>query len=509
MLQLDSTASEQAKQDALERFAGRSLLAFTTNAAGRLMKFGFHLVVSRSVGLVGYGAYTLGYNLLVFIQNFTLVELDQALIRFVPAYRALGSHGSMRGILRTAWTFCTAISLVIGTALFFSSDLIGSRLFHSSLVAQALRGFAPALPFFTWVALGSATAQAFRAVGQSVLIQDLVFPAAMLALVLPLTAMHLGLQAPLLAFSGGAAIAGLVGLVFASRRLAGPPPARQAYRIKEWSTFGAQMMVIGGAALVFTSISPVALAIFGDVRQVGIYNAALMLVLQTSVLFSGMAVVLPAMLAELFSRGALPAAEALLQAAARWLALLAIPVFLCLITMAPCVLALFGPGFEAGTPLVVALALGNLVTTVTVFNGYALVNAGRQQIDMLDHLGLAAAAVVSYPIAAHAFGPMGVAVVTGALNVGINLVKTLQVRCLLHIRPWDAGQGRILAAGAAAGAGWLVAARAGLTATGGGHVLVLSACILIYTALVVPGLADGDRALAQLLLGRRPAGTAV
>ncbi len=481
--------------------------AFTLGATltARLMKLAFHVVLSRAAGPAGYGAYTLGFNLVAFAQNFAVAGLDQALVRFIPAYRARRVQGPIAGLLLTAWAVGTLGSVLVGGLLFTSSDQVAISAFHSPPMAGVLRLFAVALTFFTWIALGAATAQAFMKPRLSVLIQDLVFPGAALAILLVVGRVTPGLWAALVAFLGAAILAGCLGVAFAVRQLRAAGPAD--FRIGDWSRFAVAMTVIEASAFVFTGLSPMMVALFAGVRQAGLYSAALALTAQGSILYAGIAVVVPPTMADLFARGAVSEAGALLRAVTRWLALLSQPFFIALIALGSVFLGVFGPDFRGAMTLLLVLAGGAAVTTVTVFTGYALVCAGRQTVDMWNHIGLLVVALAGYPVAAALGGVLGVAIFTVVLNVLFSAVKTIQVRWLLGISLWDRHLGRVLALGAATLALYLAGSWIGATTTMSGRVAWLAVCLGVYLAATLGSLSAEDRQLlgaVRILVRGRP-----
>jgi O-antigen/teichoic acid export membrane protein len=457
------------------------------------MKLAFHVVLSRAAGPAGYGAYTLGFNLVAFVQNFAVVGLDQALVRFIPAYRARREQGPIAGLLLMTWAVGTIASVLVGGLLFLSSDQLATHVFHASAMGGVLRLFAVALTFFTWIVLGAATAQAYMKPRLSVLIQDLVFPGAALAILLIVGGVTPGLGAALVAFLGAAILAGCLGVAFAARQLRNA--GRLEFRIGDWSRFAGAMTVIEASAFVFTGLSPIAVAFFGGVRQAGLYSAALALVAQSSILYAGIAVVVPPTLADLFARGAVGEAGALLRAVTRWLALLSQPFFIVLVALGSVLLGVFGPDFRGAMTLLLVLAGGAAVTTVTVFTGYALVCAGRQTVDMWNHVGLLVVALAGYPVAAALGGVLGVAIFTAALNVLSSAVKTVQVRWLLGIRIWDRHLGRVLALGTATLGLYLTGSWIGATATMPGRIGWLAVCLGVYAAAAIASLSAEDRQL--------------
>ena len=484
------------------RLASNSALAFSTNLMARVLKLVFHLIVSRSLGPAGYGVYTLGFNVVSVAQNLATFELDQALIRFLPVYRSKGQGELTQGLLRCAWAFTTFGSIAVGFGLFAMSEYVARTVFHLALLAPAFKVFAISLPFFSWLVVGSATAQAFGDVKSSIFLQDIVFPISALLALAILLWLGVGLLSAPLAFLCGCSAAGLLGVVTALAKGRSDPRVGPRYRLREWTNFSLQMVVVGASAMVFTGLSPLAVALFSGVRSVGIYSAALALTSQSGLLFAGITIVLPAMLARAFGDGNLAEATILLRAAGRWLAFLANPLFIVLVAMAGPLLGLFGPSFGDGVPALRVLACGSYVTTVTVFSGYALVAAGRQQLDMYDHVSVLIAAAIAYPIASHQFGMLGVAAVASGLNIGISSAKVIQVHTVLRVRQVDFGLLRLVVTGVLSlGLYFAVVGSTGMF-TFRNQLSWLFICLALYLAAALPQLSVEDRRLARTVINR-------
>jgi O-antigen/teichoic acid export membrane protein len=439
-----------------------------------------------------------GINVVYLLENLTVMGLDQVLVRFVPAYRAQGQARLESGLLKVAWIVPTVCSIGIGALLYSLSDPIALNAFHNEGMVPVLRLMAISLVFFTWVAIGASSAQATGSPLRSFLIQDVVFPVAGLTILVGLTLVRAGMLAPQYAFLGSCVIGGCLALGVAVPRKHWLPPSE--FEPGRWVSFGGQMLAIETGAFVFTNMSPTVLAIFDGVSQAGLYNVALALALQGSVLFAGMQQVLPAILAALFADQRFSEAETLLKSAVRWLALLGQPFYIALIFMGPYLLGAFGSAFRQGEPLLVAVAIGQLVATVTVFNGYALVMSGHQRIDVANHVGIVVLALVVYPVTASHFGAMGVAIATGSLSALMATAKTIEVWLLLGVRTWDKRLLRVLTLGVVAGFVCWVAHQGSIDSSFLGAGAALLFAMLLYGSMALLTLDAEDRRIPRLVL---------
>jgi O-antigen/teichoic acid export membrane protein len=428
---------------------------------------------------------------------------DQTLVRFLPVYRSRNDRDGRQSLILTAWGFTTLASVILGAIVFLSSEYIGRSLFHSTEVGSSLGTFAVFLVPYTWVVMSTFSAQGQQRAIRSLLIQDVLFPVSSLISLAALVTWARPTYGPALAFGFGTLATGLVGVSFVRRDLLARSLPQLA-RIREWFSFGGQVMIIEFAAFAFTGVSSLAVGIFVGVREAGIYAASQSVVTQAAAVASGLAAVLPARMAALFSDEATTEVGHLLRATTRWLARITVPGLLALAALSTEALSVFGPEFRRGSAVLAILALGNVMTMVFLFSGYALVAAGRQRVDMVNHLVLAIVGFVAYPISARLGGVIGVALTTSMLSTSLTVVKVAQVRSLLGITMWDRELGVIFGIAGLSSVAYVLLRSVAAGAGAYGYLTLLACCALTYSVGVIATMGVEDRT-ALLHLVRRPA----
>ncbi|MDX1948203.1 MAG: lipopolysaccharide biosynthesis protein [Pirellulaceae bacterium] len=169
----------------------------------------------------------------------------------------------------------------------------------------------------------------------------------------------------------------------------------------------------------------------GDVALLG-QTRRLMLVLQlpTQMLVMTM---LPAV-ARLYAEGNLPELERLVRKSTNYSALFTLAAASVMLTAPGLVLGLlFGDFYRQGAPLLVALALGQLVAAHNGMAGYILLMAGRQQTVVLVNAVTAGLMLTVGPLAAYWGGIVGLASASAAILAGQSILEWWSARRLLHI----------------------------------------------------------------------------
>jgi O-antigen/teichoic acid export membrane protein len=210
-------------------------------------------------------------------------------------------------------------------------------------------------------------------------------------------------------------------------------------------------------------------------------------------------------LAEALATGEPAAAKRLYQVATGWLVLVTWPIILLVVTYAPVYLAVFGPGYRAGAPVVVVLACAMLVATGCGMVDMVLSMAGRTSANLVNVLIALGVTIGLDVLLIPRLGALGAAVGLACAVTVNNLLPLSQVYRSAALHPFGAGT---LAAGALAVTCFGVLPRIVALLAGSGP-----AGMLIALAVAVPAYLGGARwlrgplSLAAFAAHRKPGRT--
>lgn len=488
-------SDSDAPRHGLSRLASRSLLAAMSSVGGRVVKLGLHLLISRSFGPLGYGAYATGFSVAAFAQNLPGAGLDQTLIRFVPTYAAQRDERAARAVITLAWGFTSVAGVIVSLAIVLLAGQLASVVFHDASIAGDLRIFGASLIFFDWIVIGSATAQALHRPVLASVLQDVAPPAIGLASLALLLFVASSPAAPAASFLISSAAVGTAAFAGAARLFRLGWRALPSGYIRAWIGYSLWMALIEAAIYALSGLTTLSVAVFRGVHDAGIFAAAAAIVAQSSLLWAGLILVLPPMLADVLARDDRHTAERLVRASMRWLAIAGVPFFLLVVVYGRQLLKVFGAGFEPGYPALVALAVGGFVVAVTFLSSFVLVIAGRQRVDAVNCLGACAAALVLYPLGARTGGMLGVALMSSLVGAGLAAARLIEADRLLRIRLWDWSLVRVAVSGAALIVLFALGPLLGFAGGGFARLLWAGVCLLGYAVLSLRLLSAEDRAL--------------
>lgn len=408
--------------------------ALAVTLAGTAAGLGCHLVLARWLGEGAYGVYAYCLTWVTLLALLARLGLDTALTRYNAAYRVAGEWGLLRGLDRRADQICLGASTVLGAAgagvlllerQRFTADQLGA-----GLVAAAL------IPFLSLIGLRKGALQGLKAVVLAQVPDALLRPLALVVLAAaawflggPATATR-AMALTLLAWALSLLLAGLW------QRRALPAEARTAtpvFRTRAWMRVSLPLLLVSGMRQLLNQTDVLLVGLLLGSTEAGVYFiAARMTQLISFGLVAGNAVAAP-LISESHTEGRLEKLQRLVTLASWGSTLSAGGLALALFVLREPVLALFGKAFVAGGPVLLILALGQVVNAATGPVGQLLNMTGHQDANARI-LGWITAAnlLLSYPAILLA-GSAGAAVVTSTLVAVKNLWTWAVVRQVLGV----------------------------------------------------------------------------
>lgn len=391
--------------------AQRSALGvFAIRIAGAGLAYGTQVLFARLMGKAEYGVFATIWIWVMIFGHGSLLGLSQTVCRFVPAYRVRGELDLARGFLAggVALTLASAgaIALLGAALLWFYATAFGET--YRLPFAMALM----VLPLFALQDYVEGVARSFTWTGLAIapiyLLRQTLIASAMLAAVAagwpaePWVAIAATLVATALALIVQA------GLLFARLRAALPPGGR-AYRAREWLTTSLPIAFVDLTSLGLTFVDVLILGFFLPPADVGIYFAATRLLQFVLFVHYAASAAIAARLAEARARGDLPAVRSLAARSARMTCLATAGIGLGLLAIAPLLLGLFGPGFEASFPALVILVAGIVAQSAFGPAEDVLTMLGAERLCAVLALAALAVAVALNLALIPAFGIVGAA----------------------------------------------------------------------------------------------------
>jgi O-antigen/teichoic acid export membrane protein len=338
------------------RLARSGIAGMTGAVVGAAAQFLLVVIVTRAFSQAQAGAFFTATALALMVAGITRLDAGNGLVYFIARARTYDYRG-ISGYIRAALVPGIVLAAVAGAVL------------YPRLGPQAL-----ALPLMVAVDILLAATRGFGAMRPTVLLDGMALPVSQVALV---AAAALA-SAPAL-LPAAWAVPYLPVLVVAAVCLRGRAP-RTPYLPgtgHDLWRYTAPRSVAGAIQAVFQRLDIVIVAVLGGPVQAAVYTAATRFKVVGQLASQGLAQAAQPRLVRALADGELARARELYQATTVWLVLVTWPVWLGYAALAPWLLRLFGPGYDAALPVALVLSGTMLVATACGMVDVVLTAAGH------------------------------------------------------------------------------------------------------------------------------------
>ncbi len=416
--------------------------------ASYVFRFGTNFLVQRGLGAAFYGMYALGMAVVVLISSVFNLGLDDTMVRYVAIYRSK-KQGKL---LRSLTIFCSALagaSGILGALLLIAFAPFLATLEHKPAMAPLLQLMAPLIPLMCMQVIWLAGLQGFKEFKKRVLVQRILVPGIVFVLQSIVLLFFRDVISVTIITIVGTLLTTVICLYYFFRVVSrNVEPELGDYELREWLGFAAPNFLTAIVDTVLDAIDTLLLAFFAvPIASIGQYSAALKINSFTAMPLTSLNVTFTPTIAELYHKGEMQKLEAMFKVVTKWSITFSLPLFLISTLFSPSLLGLSGSSFVAGWPLLIALAVGSMVSAATGSVGFMLMMTGHQKFSLLNSIIAVTLNVVLGIILTPLYGAMGTAVSTGMTIIIVNLMRLAEVRFLLKMQPYRLDTLKPLAAG--------------------------------------------------------------
>ena len=399
------------------------------------------VALAQLLGVEAYGVFAIVTGWIVLLGVPALLGFDRLLVRELAAD---GPHRRSAGreLLRTADRAVLGASAFAAIAV---AALAWVAAQESAGAGVAILVGAATLPLVTLAQLRQAALQGIHRVLEGQLVEAVVRPLVLLLLAGALLAAGVRQPGPVAgtAMAFAAALAGLVAAVLLLQRAA-RPAEHQDVREREPATREAlrralPLSVMATMSIVVVQADVVLVGLLATPAAAGVYQVAARGAMLASLPLAVLAAAFAPWFASLWSAGDRAALQRLVSRTTIGATLMSLVIVALLVIAGERFLAIFGPGFEAGTRPLAILTVGWVLNAMLGPTAIVLVMAGREReaaltsaVGIAVEVGLAVLLIPS-------LGLEGGAIASTAGLLAWSAVLVVVVRRRLGIRPTLAG----------------------------------------------------------------------
>jgi len=359
----------------LARGAG---LVLALHGFGKAVKYGVQALLARWLGAGAYGTYAFALAWAELLAPVAALGFATGVLRFIPAYLVQKEWSLLRGLIRRSRQITLGIGALI--AILAAGILVLAQPADINLRALIL-GFW-ILPFLAVVNLQMqiirGTQDMLWAYGLPLLAQPLLI--GLVAFVLyqggwlsGLTALWSALIAVLIVMAAQA-------IAIRVRMPMEALSAKWQYATQEWLLVSLHLLIVASAVMVQNRMDTLLVGLIYGERQAGIYSVAFTTATLVSFFLTALNGIAAPLIADLYAREDLDALQSMFRQLFSWMSLVAIGAGGFLILFGRAVLNIFGPAFVEGYPILVILAIGQVVSVIAGPVGYLMNLTGHQRL---------------------------------------------------------------------------------------------------------------------------------
>jgi O-antigen/teichoic acid export membrane protein len=442
-----ATSHEARFRSEMGQISRHSAVFFAGTLFTAVAGYLFKIYLARVLGPDALGIYALGMTIVGFFALFNGLGLPQAAVRFVAAYSATEQWQRLHGFLRRAFGLLGIANVVLATAMIIVGPWLAQSLYHAPALVPYLRLFALILVLGAFTTFLGQVLAGYKDVALRTVITNFIGSPLNIVFGVVLVSLGFGLRGYLLAQVAGSAI--VLMLLLAAAWWLTPRPARRAPHTavpmeREVFWFSAAVFGVSFLEFVLAQADKILLGAFLDVRQVGIYSVAAVLVAFVPVALQSVNQIFSPTIADLHARGEHVLLGRLFQTLTKWILGLTLPLAFVMIIFSKPLMRLFGAAFEAGWLVLSLGTLGQLVNAGVGSVGYLLLMSGNQARLVRVQVVMAVFMVASTFGLVRPFGMAGVALAAALTNALTNYLVLRQVRTALRLSPYNRTYLRLL-----------------------------------------------------------------
>jgi O-antigen/teichoic acid export membrane protein len=431
-----------AEERHVTRVARGGLVQLAGQAAFRVLSFVFVALAFRMLGAAAFGIYRQITVVLQIAGQLATGGFQFAALRSIAKARADGSPGAARGALRTAVLGSLILSIVVFLAIFLGADALGNAFSNAPAwidqKVDLLRLGALYVPLIALTQVLTFATMASGSMKPSVMVNDVIQPAALFILAVMLLLMGFGVAGLVGSMTVSAGIALVAAIHYWRRGL--PEDERHAAPIIHAGPMVRFALPQAGVKLLNMRTVAPGILILGVLRgdaEVGLF--ALAVSLQGIALLFSQAILntWTATVADLHGRGEKARMQSLYQTINRWSATYSFPVVAALIVQPETFVRLF-----AGRPLPDAVLLTSILAVGTLFSvgtgpcATVVSMTGWPTVNLANSIGAMGLYVGAAAFVVPAHGVVAMALIDSAVTVLINICRVIQARVLVGVQPY-------------------------------------------------------------------------
>ncbi len=423
----------------LQKIAKGTAIVFFSSMISMLFAFGGRVLMARFFSQSEFGIFSLALVILNIAVIISTLGFQQGTTRQIAYYRGKADEAKVQGVISSSLKIAILASIVLALVLFFSSNIVSTRIFHEPELASTLKIFSIAIPFFVLINILASIFRGFDDVKPKAYFYDILMSGLFPLLLLPVILLGLSFSTSIYAFSTSII---LTGIAFAVFTLKAAPFIPRRYPIispadKELLLFSLPLLGIFLLGSISSWTDTLMLGYFKTAEVVGLYNAAVPLAQLISVILASMGFIYVPIASQLYSQNLMAEIKRTYQVITKWIFSASFPLFLLLFLFPEAILSFFfGTGYTEAAMALRILSLGFVLNAFVGENAWTLIVLGKTRLVMLGGVLVTGLNVALNIALIPRWGIIGAAIALLIAYLAANIFCSVMLYQLYRIHPF-------------------------------------------------------------------------
>lgn len=399
------------------------------------MGLGFitRIVIARTITQTEYGIFSLGLMLVNIFATISVIGLNQGVPRQLAYYK---SHSEkIKEIVGSSVLIGIFFGFFSFLLLFFTSEVISTRLFDNPTLIEPLRVFSVGIPFLVVVNILTSVFRGFERPVVNVYFSALR-SVTFLSLVVIIFILQLSLRDIIYAFVFSTVFTCLV-ISFYSAKIPIKISLDIKSTVKEMIYFSVPLLGVISIGLIMSWTDIFMLGYFKNSDAVGLYESARPLARFIFILFGSVGFMYNPVASQLFSENRINELKRNYQIITKWMFSITLPIFFIMFLFPSVVLEYtFGLNYVPAANALRILVLGFMFHAFLGVNGLTMVVMGENRLLFSLNLFNAASNIILNIILIPQFGVTGAALATASSYIMANTLISSYLYRLSGIHPF-------------------------------------------------------------------------
>ena len=424
----------------LKRIAKGTTIVFFGTVIGMGLTFLGRVMVVRCTTQSEYGIFSLALVLLNVFVVLSILGMQEGTTRQLAYYRGKDDNPRIKGVVLSSLQIGLIASILFSIILFFTSDIISTKIFHDEGLTTPLKIFSIATPFLVLIIVLTSIFRGFDRVDVKVyfydILRNILFPLFLIAVIL----LSLPFIDVIYAFLASIVLTFIALAIYAIKK--SPLPRKTEKSVnpvrKELLLFSLPLLGVIMLNMILSWTDTIVLGFFKTSDVVGLYNTALPLAVLTSIIVNSMIFIHIPVISQLYSKNLIPEIKKNYQILSKWILATTLPIFLILLLFpGPLLNLIFGSQYVGASIALQILAIGHFTIVFLGPNGPTLLAMGKTKLLMYASLISATMNVILNIVLIPLWGIAGAATATTLSIVVGHIFNSVVLYRASRIHPFN------------------------------------------------------------------------